>query len=125
MVRTARENRKSWYLLIIWASVAGLMYLIFGPNFLKNPFGIVFMLFLACFTGSWLFGYIHPTKWGKNRKLRKEHSYIKESPEISTLVSFQEEIVTDNTFSCPHCGALQEQETNFCTKCGQKIEYQL
>ena len=124
MPRTAREHALSWIGVIILFGELGVLYLIFGPNFAKNPILMVFVIFSFIFIMCWLFGYIHPNKWPKKMKQRKEYSYIKESHEISTPVSFQEETIPDNFsfISCPHCGALQEQGTTFCTKCGQKIE---
>lgn len=122
MVRTAREHRKSWYSLIIWAALMGLLYLIFGPNTFQNPFMIILAIVSMCFITSWIFGYIHPTQWGKTRKQRKKHSFIKEAPGISEQVPVQEEPTNVNKISCPHCGILQDQGTKFCTKCGQKIE---
>lgn len=122
MVRTAREHGLSWLLLIIFFGVVGLLSLIFGPNVFQNPLVMGFLFFFLCFMGCWLFGYIHPQRWKKKIEKRKEHTYVKEGPGISKLVSLEEERSNVNKMLCPHCGILQEQKTKFCTKCGKKIE---
>lgn len=122
MVRTAREHGLSYLLMIIFFGVVGLLYLIFGPNVLQNPLIIGFLLFFLCFMGCWLFGYIHPQRWKKKIEKRKEHTYVKEVSTISSPAYLQEETPIVNKIVCPHCGVFQDQETKFCTKCGQKIE---
>ena len=122
MPRTAREHRLSCIGTVIIIAVGGLLYLIFGENTFQNPFIVIIFLIFTFFTFCWLFGWIHPTTWAKRRKQKKEYSYIKEVPGISTSVPIQEEKPNVNKIICPYCGVLQDQETKFCTKCGQKIE---
>jgi len=122
MARTSREFALSCVGVIILAGLLGLIYLIVGPNASQNPFIGIFVLLFMLFISCWLFGYIHPQRWRKKIKKRKEHTYIKEAPAVSKPVYLQEETPNVNKIVCPHCGVLQDQETKFCTKCGQKIE---
>jgi len=122
MVRTKREWRLTILSLLIWAGVVVLLLLFFGPNVLQNPFIIALLIFLMIFILCWLFGYIHPVRWVKKKGLQKKYGYVREGPEIATQAPLQEIIPEVNQFKCPHCGTLQDQGTNFCTKCGQKIE---
>jgi len=120
MVRTAREHRLSWIGVAILFALAGIMYLIFGPNFLKNPFlGVFFLLFMV-FVFCWLFGYIHPNRWGK--KVEQE-SYVKRAPMADVPNFFQEETPNVSKFICPYCGVLQDKGTKYCTKCGQNLVF--
>ena len=88
----------------------------------SNPFIIALLIFLMFFILCWLFGYIHPVRWVKKKELQKKYGYVSEGPGITTQAPLQEIIPEVNQFNCPHCGALQDQGTNFCTKCGKKIE---
>ena len=123
MVRTNREHALSWLMVIIVVGTMVIFYFIFGSNFLQNPFIVVFFLFFAVFITCWLFGYIHPVRWFIKRKLRDDVSYIKEAPKINTQDPLREEKDDLRKFICQYCGVLQDQKTNFCTKCGQKIKY--
>ncbi len=122
MVRTTREWGLSILSLLIWFGVAGLLSLFFGPNMFQNPFIVALLLFFLLFIICWLFGYIHPVRWVKKKGLQKKYGYVREGPGITTQAPLLEIIPKANQFNCPYCGALQDQGTNFCTKCGQKIE---
>ena len=122
MVRTKREWGLSFLSLLIWAGVVVLLSLFFGPNILQNPFIIALLIFLMIFILCWLFGYIHPVRWVIKKELQKKYGYVSEGPGITTQAPLQEIIPEVNQFNCPHCGALQDQGTNFCIKCGQEIE---
>lgn len=121
MVRTAREHRLSWIGIIILFGVLGLMYLIFGPNFFQNPFLVSFFVFFMFFINCWLFGYIHPNKWGKKRE---QINYVKQAPNANVPFFPQEEMPHVNKFICPYCGVLQDQGTKYCTKCGQNLVFE-
>jgi len=120
MVRTAREHRLSWIGMAIVLGVAGLMYLIFGENAFRNPFLVMFLVFLMFFVFCWLFGYIHPNRWGKKKE---EKSYVKQAPRMDVPYFFQEETRDVSKFICPYCGVLQDQGTKYCTKCGQNLVF--
>ncbi|MHA1254812.1 MAG: hypothetical protein ACTSPS_04345 [Promethearchaeota archaeon] len=97
------------------------MFLIFGPDFLKNPFLAVIFLFIMFFIFCWLFGYIHPNKWGKKQEQNKEDTYVKQVPRIDIQALLQEQTPDVDKFICPYCGVLQDQGTKYCTKCGQNL----
>ncbi|MHA1461054.1 MAG: zinc ribbon domain-containing protein [Promethearchaeota archaeon] len=124
IARTKREFRLSCLGLLIVGSVGFLLYFIFGPNAFQNPIIMGFYILFFLITLCWLFGYIPEIlRYIKRKKIyiddasRAAKTYVKPTVHL-------EEIQTEtlnNKIACPHCGAPQEKDTNFCTKCGQEI----